>query len=233
MAFGHKISADPTGESVDHKTYRGIIGSLMYLTASRPHIVFATTVCARFQANPKMSHMTATKQILRYLKGSKNLGLWYPAGNDFSLQAFTDADHVGCIQDRKSTSGGCQFLGRRLVSWSSRKQSCVSLSTTEAEYVAATNSCSQVLWMRTQLIDYRYKMLRILIYCHSESAIAIPHNPIHHSKTKHIELRYHFIKDHILKGNIELIFVNTHKEIADVFTKEIDSTKFNSFLQMF
>ena len=176
--------------------------------------------------------MTAAKQILQYLKGSKSLGLWYPAGNDFILQAFTDADHAGCKVDRKSTSGGCQFLGGRLVSWSSRKQSFVSLSTAEAEYMAATRCCSLVLWMKTQLMDYGSRMLRILIYCDSKSAIAISHNPIHHSKTKHIELRYHFIKDHILKGNIELIFVNTHEEIADVFTKALDSTKLNSFLKM-
>ncbi|KAL7598555.1 uncharacterized mitochondrial protein AtMg00810-like [Lactuca sativa] len=122
MAFKYKISTDPSGESVDHKTYKGIIGSLMYPTASRPDIVFATGVCARYQADPKMSHMTAAKQILRYLKGSKTLGLWYPAGNDFSLQAFTDADHVGCRLDRKITLGGCQFLGGRLISWSSRKK---------------------------------------------------------------------------------------------------------------
>ncbi|KAL7587412.1 hypothetical protein Lser_V15G40923 [Lactuca serriola] len=119
MAFGYKISADPSGESADHKTYRGTIGSLIYLTASRPDIVFAMGVCARYQDDPKMSHMTAAKQILWYLKGSKTPGLWYPAGNDFSLQAFTNADHVGCKLDRKSTSGGCQFLGGRLVSCSS------------------------------------------------------------------------------------------------------------------
>ncbi|XP_052627199.1 uncharacterized mitochondrial protein AtMg00240-like [Lactuca sativa] len=116
MAFGYKISADPSGEYVDHKTYRGIIGSLMYLTAGRPDIAFATGVCARYQTNPKASHLTAAKQILQYLKGSKSLGLWYPAGNDFSLQAFTDEDHAGCKLDRKSTSGGCQFLGECLVS---------------------------------------------------------------------------------------------------------------------
>ncbi|XP_023762713.1 uncharacterized mitochondrial protein AtMg00810-like [Lactuca sativa] len=121
MAFGYKIFADPSGESVDHKTYRGIISSLMYLTTSRPDIVFATGVCARYRADLKMSHMTATKQILQYLKGSKTLGLWYPAGNDFSLQAFTDADHAGCRLDQKITLGGCQFLGGRLVSWSSGK----------------------------------------------------------------------------------------------------------------
>ncbi|XP_023731201.1 uncharacterized mitochondrial protein AtMg00810-like [Lactuca sativa] len=116
MTFGYKISADPSGEPVDHKTYRGLIDSLMYLTASRPDIIFAMGVCARYQADLKVSHMTAAKQILRYLKGSKSLGLWYPACNDFSLQAFTDANHAGCKLDRKSTSGGFQFLGGRLVS---------------------------------------------------------------------------------------------------------------------
>ncbi|KAL7603159.1 hypothetical protein Lser_V15G19677 [Lactuca serriola] len=145
MAFGYKISADPSGKSEDHKTYRGIISSLMYLTASRPEIVFATGVCARYQADPKASHLTAVKQILRYLKGSKSLGLWYPTGNDFSLQAFTDADHAGCKLDRKSTSGGCQFLGECLVSWSLRKQSCVSLSTAEADSSLQSFLCSSAM----------------------------------------------------------------------------------------
>ncbi|XP_023733618.1 uncharacterized mitochondrial protein AtMg00810-like [Lactuca sativa] len=159
MAFGYKISADPTGESVNQKAYHGMIGSLMYLTASRPGIVFPTGLCARYQADPKVSHLTAVKQIIRYLQGSKELGLWYPARNDFSLQAFTDADHAGCRLDRKSTSGGCQFLGGRLVNWSSRKQNCVSLSTVEVKHVAEASCCSQVLWIKTQLMDYGYRML--------------------------------------------------------------------------
>ncbi|XP_023762509.1 uncharacterized mitochondrial protein AtMg00810-like [Lactuca sativa] len=139
MAFRYKISVDPTRESVNHKIYKGMIGSFMYLTASRQDIVFASGLYAQYQADPKVSHLITIKQILRYLKGSKALGLWYPAGNDFSLQAFTDADHAGCKLDRKSTLGGCQFLGGRLVNWSSRKQNCVSLSTTEAEYVVVAN----------------------------------------------------------------------------------------------
>ncbi|XP_042754368.1 secreted RxLR effector protein 161-like [Lactuca sativa] len=139
MAFGYKISVDPSGESVDHKSYKGIIGSLMCLTASRLDIIFATSVYARYQADPKVSHMNAAKQILRYLKGSKPLGLWYLTRNDFSLQEFSDADHAICKLDRKSTSGGFQFLGGRLVIWSSRKQNCVSLSTAAAKYVAAAS----------------------------------------------------------------------------------------------
>ena len=121
MAFGYKISADPTGESVDHKTYRGMIRSLMYLTTRRPNIVFATGLYDRYQADPKVSHLTAVKKIFRYLKGSKALGLWYPTGNDFNHQSFMDADHAGHRLDRKSTSSGCQFLEGRLVNWSLRK----------------------------------------------------------------------------------------------------------------
>ena len=110
LSHGYKISADPSEESVDHKTYIGIIGSLMYLTESRPYIVFTTGLCARYQAKPKVSHLASVKHIFRYLKGSKALGLLYPAGNDFNLQAFKDVNHVGCRLDRKSTSIGCQFL---------------------------------------------------------------------------------------------------------------------------
>ncbi|KAI3740217.1 hypothetical protein L2E82_30641 [Cichorium intybus] len=221
---------DPEGEPVDHKIYRGMIGSLLNLTASRPDIMFSTCICARYQVAPKLSHLTAVKQIFRYLKGTKAMGLWYPVGDNFKLQAFSGSDHAGYKLDRKSTSGGCQFLGGRLVSWSSKKQNCVALSSAEAEYVAASTCCSQVLWMKTQILDYGYKFLQVPIYCDSKSAIGISHNPIQHSMTKHIDLRYHFIKDQILQGNIELYFIPTEEEVADVFTKALDSTKFNNFL---
>ena len=156
-----------------------------------------------------------------------NLGLWYPRGTSFDLTAYSDSDHAGCKLDRKSTSGHIQFLGDKLVSWSSKKQNCVSTSTAEAEYVAAASCCSQVLWMRTQLSDYGFKFHRIPIYCDSKSAIAISCNPVHHSKTKHIDVRYHFIKDHVEKGDIELYFVKTDFQLADLFTKPLDVTRFN------
>ncbi|KAJ9544631.1 hypothetical protein OSB04_024338 [Centaurea solstitialis] len=188
------------GKPVDQKIYRSMIGSLLYLTATRPDIMFATCFCARFQANPKESHLAAVKRILRYLKGTPELGLWYPKDSSFELISFTDSDYGGCKLDRKSTSGSCQFLGNKLVSWTSKKQNCVSTSTAEAEYVAAASCCSQVLWMKTQLLDYGYKLKRVPIYCDSESAIAITSNPVQHSKTKHIDIRYHFIKDNVEKG---------------------------------
>ncbi|KAJ9542272.1 hypothetical protein OSB04_028778 [Centaurea solstitialis] len=198
MTSGTLIGADPKGKPVDQKTYRAIIGSLLYLTASRPNIMFATCFCARFQANLKESHMMALKRILR-----------------------------GCQLDRKSTSGHVQFLGDKLVSWGSKKQHCVSTSTAEAEYVAAASCCSQVLWMRTQLRDYGYSFNHIPIYCDSKSAIAITCNPVQHTRTKHINIRYHFIKDHVERGTIELYFVNTEYQLADLFTKPLDEKRFN------
>ncbi|KAJ9557063.1 hypothetical protein OSB04_011677 [Centaurea solstitialis] len=188
MPRNFQLSADTSGKPVDQKTYRAIIGSLLYLTASRPDIVFSTGVCARYQCDPH-------------------------------------SDHAGCKLNRKSTSGACQFLGDKLVSWSSRKQNCVSLSTAEAEYVAAACCCSQVLWMKTQLADFGYTMHRIPIYCDSKSAIQITANPVQHSRTKHIDIRYHFIKDHVEKGNIELYFVESDYQLADLFTKPFDEKR--------
>ncbi|KAJ9551957.1 hypothetical protein OSB04_016002 [Centaurea solstitialis] len=183
------LDSDPDGTAVDVTTYRGMIGSLMYLTASRPDIMFSTCLCARYQSKPKVSHLKAVKRIFRYLKGTVNLGLWYPKGSGYELTGYTDADHGGCKLDRKSTTGHIQFLGDKLVSWASKKQNCVSLSTAEAEYVAAASCCSQIIWMRTQLRDYGFKFDKIPIYCDSKSAIAISCNPVQHTKTKHIDIR--------------------------------------------
>ncbi|KAI3735651.1 hypothetical protein L6452_15159 [Arctium lappa] len=227
MSTTLKLHSDPDGKDVNATIYRGMIGSLMYLTASRPHIMFSTFLCARFQSKPKESHLAAVKRIFRYLKGTADLGLWYPKETGFELTAYSDADHAGNMLDRKSTSGHVQFLGDRLVSWASKKQNCVSTSTAEAEYVAAASCCSQVIWMRTQLKDYGFNYSRIPIYCDSKSAIAISSNPVQHTKTKHIDVRYHFINYHMEKGTIELYFVNSEHQLADLFTKALDEKQFN------
>ncbi|KAJ9561363.1 hypothetical protein OSB04_006523 [Centaurea solstitialis] len=177
------------------------------------------------RCDPRDSHLPAVKRILRYLKGTSDFGLWYPKDSGFELIAYTNSDHAGCKLNRKSTSGACQFLGDKLVSWLSRKQNCVSLSTAEAEYVAAACCCSQVLWMKTQLADFRYTMQRIPIYCDSKSAIQITANPVQHSRTKHIDIRYHFIKDHVEKGNVELYFVESDYQLANLFTKPFDEKR--------
>nr|GEY24975.1 uncharacterized mitochondrial protein AtMg00810-like [Tanacetum cinerariifolium] len=151
--------------------------------------MFATCICARYQANPNEHHVSAVKRIFRYLKGTINLGLWYSKDSGFDLTAYSDADHAGCHLDRKSTSGSVQFLGDKLVCWSSKKQNCVSISTAELEYVAVSGCCAQVLWMRTQLTDYGFFYDKVPIYCDSKSAIAISCNPVQHTRTKHIEVR--------------------------------------------
>nr|GEX88184.1 reverse transcriptase domain-containing protein [Tanacetum cinerariifolium] len=155
------------------------------------------------------------------------MSLWYTKDSCFELTGFSDADYAGCKDTFKSTSGGAQFLGEKLVSWSSKKQDCTALSTAEAEYVSLSACCAQVLWMRTQLTDYGFYFNKILIYCDSKSAIAISFNPVQHSRTKHIAIRFHFIKEHMEKGTIELYFVKTDYQLADIFTKALPIDRFN------
>jgi hypothetical protein len=157
---GH-LDLDTGGKSVDQKVYRSMIGSLLYLCASRPDIMLSVCMCARFQADPKEVHLRAVKRILRYLVHTPKFGLWYPKGSTFDLIGYSDADWVGCKIDRKSTSGTCQFLGRSLVSWASKKQNFVALSTAEAEYIASGHCCVQLLWMRQTLRDYGYKLTKV------------------------------------------------------------------------
>ena len=169
------LHLDPEGKEADQKLYRSMIGSLLYLCASRPDIMFSVGMCARFQSSPRESHETAVKRILRYLAGTPNFGLWYPHGTSFDLVGYSDADWAGCQMDRKSTSGTCQFLGRSLVSWSSKKQNCVAASSTEAEYIAAGSCCAQLLWMRQTLKDYGVTCDKVSLMCDNESAIKIAH----------------------------------------------------------
>ncbi|GJY38681.1 hypothetical protein Tco_0425045 [Tanacetum coccineum] len=164
MATKPKLNADLSGEPVDQTDYHSKIGSLMYLTSIRPDIVQAVCYCARYQARPTKKHLKEVKRIFRYLRGTIHMRLWYPKGSGFELTAFLDADHAGCIDTRKSTSRGIQFL--------------------EAEYVALSASCAQVMWMRTQLQEYGFNYNKIPLYCDSQSAIAISCNPVQHSRTK-------------------------------------------------
>ncbi|WVZ52080.1 hypothetical protein U9M48_003173 [Paspalum notatum var. saurae] len=173
MSTNTALDADEDGEAVDQKEFRGMIGSLLYLTATRPDIQFAVCLCACYQASPRTSHRQAVKRIFR---------------------GFSDADHAGCRIDRKSTSGTCQLLGTSLVSWSSRKQASVSLSTTEAEYIAAATK-----------------------------------NPVLHSRTKHIDVRFHFLRDHYEKGDIDLVHVASENQLADIFTKPLE---FGAFVRL-
>ncbi|GKC04033.1 retrovirus-related pol polyprotein from transposon TNT 1-94, partial [Tanacetum coccineum] len=177
-------------KSVNETSYRGMIGSLMYLTTTRPYIQFSKVLCVRYQSNPKESHLIAMKRILMYLKGA------------------------------------CQILGGKLVCWSAKKQQSVAMSSVEAKYVAAAGCCASIIWMKSQLSNYDIHYKMVPIFCDNTSAIAISNNLVLHSRTKHIDIRYHFIRDHILKGDIELHFIPTEYQLADIFTKPLDELTF-------
>nr|GEW38345.1 copia protein [Tanacetum cinerariifolium] len=191
--------ANLQGTLTNQTKYHSLIGRIMYLTASRPDITFASFVYARYQARPLVKHLKEVKRIFRYLKQTYNMGLW-----------------------------GIQFLREKLASWSLKKQECTAMSTAKAEYVSLSACCAQVIWMRTQLLDYGFRFNKILMYCGSKSAIAISCNPVQHSCTKYINIRYHFIKGHVEKGSVELYFVRTKYELADLFTKALPNERFVS-----
>nr|GEU80292.1 uncharacterized mitochondrial protein AtMg00810-like [Tanacetum cinerariifolium] len=168
----------------------------MYLTTSPPDLLFTVCMYARYQARPTKKQLIAVKQVFRYLKGKINMGLWYPKDIRFDLMAFADVDHVGCQDSRKSTSGSAQFLGEKLVSSSSKKQKCTAISTTEAEYVSLSGCCAQILWMWSQLTNYKFNYNKIPLYCDSKGSIALSCNTVQHLQTKHIDLANIFTKAH-------------------------------------
>nr|GEX25927.1 hypothetical protein [Tanacetum cinerariifolium] len=221
---------DEDGVEVDVHLYRSMIGTLMYLTSSRPYIMFVVCACARFQVNPIISHLHVVKRIFRYLKGQPKLSLWYLKDSSFDLVAYTDSDYAGARLDRKSTTGGCQFLGCRLILWQCKKQTVVANSITEVKYVAASNCCGQVLCIQNQLLDYGYNFMQTKIHINNESTICIVKIPIFHSKTKHIGIRHHFIKDSNEKKHSDdqdlhrskwklLIFICSRSYTKDVWNK--------------
>ncbi|GKB27368.1 putative ribonuclease H-like domain-containing protein [Tanacetum coccineum] len=192
----HKaLLKDEEAEDVDVYLYRSMIGSLMYLTTSRPDIMFAVCACAR--------------------------------DSPFDLEAFSDSDYAGASLDRKSTTGGCQFLGKRLILWQCKKQTIVANSTIEAKYVAAANCCGQVLWIQNQMLDYGFNFMNTKIYIDNESTICIVKNPLFYSKTKHIKIRHHFIKDSYEKKLIQVIKIHTDQNIVDLLTKAFNVSRFN------
>jgi hypothetical protein len=153
-----------------------------------------------------------------------SIGLWYPKGANLELVGYSDADFVGCLVDRKSTSGGCHLLGHSLVSWSSKKQNSVSLSTTEAEYIAAASCCAPTLYMKQTLLDCSSSFSRVPLLCDNKSAIKLTKNPVLHQRIKHIDIRHHFLRDHEAKGDISMQVVGTKEQLADIFTKPSDES---------
>ncbi|GJS74204.1 retrovirus-related pol polyprotein from transposon TNT 1-94 [Tanacetum coccineum] len=197
MSSDTKLMKDEECESVDSTKYRGMIGSLLYLMASRPNIMFSVCLCTRFQEAPETSHLEAVKRIFRYIKGTTNLGLWYPKGTGIETVVYAESDHAGDYVDQKSTSGICTFVGCCLTAWFSKKQTDLAISTTEAEYVSAEKACQQALWMKQALIDYDVRLDNVPIMCDNKGAIDLSKNPMQHSRTKHIEIRHHFLRDKV------------------------------------
>ncbi|GKB54935.1 putative ribonuclease H-like domain-containing protein [Tanacetum coccineum] len=201
----HKaLLKDEEAEDADVHLYRSMTRSLMYLTASRPDIMFAVYACARFQVTPKVSHLHVVKRIFvvksifRYLKSQPKLGLWYPRDSLFDLEAFSDSDYAGASLDRKSTT---------------------------REYLDAVNYCGKVLWIQNQMLDYGFNFINTKIYIDNESTICIVKNPVFHSKTKHIEIRHHFIRDSYEKTLIQVIKIHTDHNVADLLIKAFDVGK--------
>nr|GEY97640.1 retrovirus-related Pol polyprotein from transposon TNT 1-94 [Tanacetum cinerariifolium] len=191
-----KHDANLSGTPADQTKYRSMVGALVYLTASRPDIVHATCYCARYQAKPTEKHLTAIKRIFRYLKDTIHMGLWYPKNTGFELTTFSYSDHAGCLDSRKSTSGGIQFLG--------------------GDNSMDENSAHR-LWFHFD---------KIPVYCDSKASMAISCNPVQYSRTKHIDVRYHFIKEKVEKGIVELFFIGTEYQLADLFTKALQEERF-------
>ncbi|GJZ97296.1 retrovirus-related pol polyprotein from transposon TNT 1-94 [Tanacetum coccineum] len=192
------LDADLSGTPVDQTKYHAMVRAHMYLTASRPDIIHATCYCARNQARPTENHLKDVKWIFWYLKNTINMGLWYP----------------------KDTGGD------KLVSLSSKKQDCTLMSSAEVEYVSLSACCAQVLWLRTQLTEYGFHFNKIPMYCDSKAAVAISCNPVQHSRSKHIDVRYHFIKEQVEKGIVKLFLVRTEYQLADLFTKALPEDRF-------
>ncbi|GJV45427.1 retrovirus-related pol polyprotein from transposon TNT 1-94 [Tanacetum coccineum] len=183
MVEKSKLDEDIQGKAVDPTHYLGMVGTLMYLTTSRPDLTFAVCMCARYQAKPTEKHLYAVKRIFKYLRGTVNRGLWYPKDSSIALTAYADADHAGCQDTRRSTSG--------------------------------------ILWMRSQLTNYGIGFNKIPMYYDNKSAISLCCNNVQHSRSKHIDIRFHFIKEQVENGVVELYFVNTEYQLADIFTKAL------------
>jgi len=180
----------------------------------------------KISSKSKESHSKAAKRILKYLKGATNVGLWYPSHSPIHLNGYSNSDFAGCKLDRKNTSGTCHLLGSSLISWHSKKQACVALSTAEAEYIAAESCCAQIFRLKQQLADFGLKISKVPLLCDNTSAINLTKNHIQHSRTKHIEIRHDFIRDLVKNGDCDVKFIETKLQLADIFTKPLPKERF-------
>ena len=226
-----KLQRENQGKLVNSTNYRSLIGSLRYLLNTRPDLTFCVSYLSRFMDKPSSEHLAAAKRILRYLKGTVNFGVLYKKGDrNMKITGFSDSDFAGDINDRKSTSGQIFFLGGLPITWNSVKQRVVALSTCEAEYIAASSATCQGLWISRlikELVSVEENLVRILV--DNKSALELTRNPVHHSRSKHIDTRHHFIKDCMEEGLVKFEYVKTEDQLADLFTKSLGRVKFCEF----
>jgi len=223
-----RLSKNSTAAPVDPTHYRRLIGSLRYLVHTRPDLAYAVGYVSRFMERPTVEHQGAVKRILRYLAGTLDFGLHYtkaPGGTRFI--GYTDSDLAGDVDTSKSTSGSLFFLGSCLVSWHSIKQKVVALSSCEAEYIAASTAATQALWLSRLLAELLGRGVEVVeLKMDSKSALALAKNPVFHEKSKHIRIKYHFLRSCLEDGTIKAEHVSTTDQLADILTKSLGKAKF-------
>ncbi|RVW66685.1 Retrovirus-related Pol polyprotein from transposon TNT 1-94 [Vitis vinifera] len=227
---GDRLTKNEGGVKVDATKYKQLVGSLMYLTATRPDLMYVVCLISRFMASPTEMHLQAAKRVLRYLKGTVDLGVFYQKEGNGELMAYTDSDYAGDVDDRKSTSGYVFLLSEGAVAWSSKKQPVVTLSTTEAEFVAAASCACQGVWMRRVLEKLGHSQGKCTtVLCDNSSTIKLSKNPVMHGRSKHIDVRFHFLRDLTREGVVELKHCGTQEQVADIMTKPL---KLDVFLKL-
>eukprot|EP00253_Pinus_taeda_P010042 PITA_10042 len=224
---GIKTQKEDSSKDFDPRLYKSIVGSLMYLTATRPDIMHAVSLISRFMERPKEAHWQAAKRILRYVKSTIRFGILYTVSECSNLIGYTDSDWDGRVDDRKSTSDYVFHMGSGAISWASKKQPIVALSTAEAEYVAATVATCQAVWMRRMLRSLCQEQTKgTVIFCDNSSTIALSKNSVFHKRTKHIDTRFHYIRLLVNNGEIVLKHCKTQEQVADILTKPLGQKSF-------
>ncbi|KAL5769820.1 hypothetical protein ACOSP7_013974 [Xanthoceras sorbifolium] len=225
-----KMCAHEGKDLEDASMFRQLVGSLIYLTLTRPDISYAVGVMSRYMQNPKKSHLEAVRRILRYVKSTIDYGLMYKKGGNCKLVGYCDADYAGDHDTRRSTTGYMFTLGSGTISWCSKRQPTVSLSTTEAEYRAAAMAAQESTWLIQLMNDLHQQVdYAVPLYCDNQSAIRLAENPVFHARTKHVEVHYHFVREKVLQEEIEMRQVKTDEQVADLFTKSLSIGKFENF----